>query len=108
VKKIFLRGIGRREFLKASLSGLALATLPRISLNCSSLLESSSIPARTICSGSREPVVSTVKIYSSSLSVFVSADIFAEFHLACSVPLPSRAYASSLLRCPGAKYAIGI
>jgi len=31
VKKIFLRGIGRREFLKASLSGLALATLPRIS-----------------------------------------------------------------------------
>ena len=31
MKKIFLRGIGRREFLKASLSGLALATLPRIS-----------------------------------------------------------------------------
>ena len=31
MKKIFLRGIGRREFLKASLSGLALATLPKIS-----------------------------------------------------------------------------
>jgi len=31
VKKIFLRGIGRREFLKASLSGLALATFPKIS-----------------------------------------------------------------------------
>jgi len=31
VKKIFLSGIGRRQFLKASLSGLALATLPRIS-----------------------------------------------------------------------------
>jgi len=31
VKKILLRGIGRREFLKASLSGLALATLPGIS-----------------------------------------------------------------------------
>ena len=77
-------------------------------MNCSSLLESSSIPARIILFGSREPVVSTVKTYSSSLSVFVSVDIFAEFHLACSVPLPSRAYASSLMRCPGAKYAIGI
>ena len=31
MKKIFLRGIGRREFLKASLSGLALATFPKIS-----------------------------------------------------------------------------
>ena len=31
MKKIFLSEIGRREFLKASLSGLALATLPRIS-----------------------------------------------------------------------------
>ena len=31
MKKIFLNGIGRREFLKASLSGLALATLPKIS-----------------------------------------------------------------------------
>ena len=48
-------------------------------MNSSSLLESSSIPARTICLGSREPVVSTVKICSSSLSVFVSTDIFAEF-----------------------------
>ena len=31
MKKIFLRGTGRREFLKASLSGLALVTFPRIS-----------------------------------------------------------------------------
>ena len=31
MKKIFLRGIGRRQFIKTSLSGLALATLPRIS-----------------------------------------------------------------------------
>ena len=31
MKKIFLRGIGRRDFLKASLSGLALATFPKIS-----------------------------------------------------------------------------
>ena len=31
MKKISLRGIGRRDFLKASLSGLALATLPGIS-----------------------------------------------------------------------------
>ena len=31
MKKIFLSGIGRREFLKASLSGLALATFPKIS-----------------------------------------------------------------------------
>ena len=31
MKKIFLSGIGRREFLKAALSGLALATLPKIS-----------------------------------------------------------------------------
>jgi len=77
-------------------------------LNSSNLLESSSIPDKIICFGSREPVVSTVKIHSSSLSVSVSTDIFAEFHLACSVPLPSRAYASSLIRCPGAKCAIGI
>ena len=77
-------------------------------MNSSSLLESSSIPARIICLGSREPVVSTVKIYSSSTSVCVTTDIFAEFHLACSVPLPSLAYASSLIRCPGAKCAIGI
>ena len=31
MKKIFINRIGRREFLKTSLSGLALATLPRIS-----------------------------------------------------------------------------
>jgi hypothetical protein len=31
LKKIFINRIGRREFLKTSLSGLALATLPRIS-----------------------------------------------------------------------------
>ena len=31
MKKIFINRIGRREFLKSSLSGLALATLPRIS-----------------------------------------------------------------------------
>ena len=31
MKKIFLSGIGRREFLKTSLSGLALVALPRIS-----------------------------------------------------------------------------
>ena len=31
MKKIFINRIGRREFLKASLSGLALATLPKIS-----------------------------------------------------------------------------
>ena len=31
VKKIFLKETGRREFLKTSLSGLALATLPGIS-----------------------------------------------------------------------------
>ena len=31
MKKIFLRGTGRREFLKASLSGLALITFPKIS-----------------------------------------------------------------------------
>ena len=61
-----------------------------------------------ICPGSREPVLSTVKIYPSFLSVLVSTDIFAEFHLACSVPLPSLAYASSLIRCPGAKCTIGI
>ena len=30
MKKIFINRIGRREFLKTSLSGLALATLPRI------------------------------------------------------------------------------
>ena len=56
-----------------------------------------------ICLGSREPAVSTVKTYSSVLSVFVSIDTLAEFHLECSVPLPSLAYASSLTRCPGAK-----
>ena len=31
MRKIFLRRTGRRQFLKASLSGLALAALPRIS-----------------------------------------------------------------------------
>ena len=31
MKKIFINKIGRREFLKTSLSGLALATLPGIS-----------------------------------------------------------------------------
>ena len=31
MKKIFINRIGRREFLKSSLSGLALATLPGIS-----------------------------------------------------------------------------
>ena len=31
MKKIFINRIGRREFLKTSLSGLALVTLPRIS-----------------------------------------------------------------------------
>ena len=58
--------------------------------------------------GSRAPVVSTVKTRSPSFLVFVSTEILAEFHLACSVPRPSLAYASNLIRCPGAKYAIGI
>ena len=31
MKKIFINRIGRRQFLKSSLSGLALVTLPRIS-----------------------------------------------------------------------------
>ena len=31
MKKIFINRIGRRQFLKTSLSGLALATLPGIS-----------------------------------------------------------------------------
>ena len=31
MKKIFINKIGRRQFLKTSLSGLALATLPGIS-----------------------------------------------------------------------------
>ena len=61
------------------------------------------MPAMIICLGSREPAVSTVKIYSSGLSVFASTDTFAEFHLECSVPLPSLAYASSLIRSHGAK-----
>ena len=31
MKKVFINKIGRRQFLKTSLSGLALATLPGIS-----------------------------------------------------------------------------
>jgi hypothetical protein len=33
MKKIFINRIGRRQFLKTSLSGLALATLPGISFS---------------------------------------------------------------------------
>jgi len=69
---------------------------------------SSSIPADTISIGSRAPVVSTVKRCSSFLSLSVNIETLAEFHLACSVPLPSLAYASSFTFCPGANCKIGI
>jgi len=63
-------------------------------LNSSKRFDNSSTLDTTICCGSREPVVSTVKILSSSLSDSVKVEILAEFHFACSVPLPSLAYAS--------------
>ena len=58
-----------------------------MSLNSTILLDTSSMPARMICSGANAPVDSTVRIFSFSLSESTSVDMFAEFHFACSVPL---------------------
>ena len=55
------------------------------------------MPARIIYFGSSAPVVSTVRICSSSLLVSVNVAIFDEFHFACSVPLPNLACASNLI-----------
>ena len=61
-----------------------------------------------MCFGFSAPVDSTVKILSSSLSDSVSVTIFAEFHFACSVPLPNLACASNFIDWPGASVTIGI
>ena len=47
-----------------------------------------------MCFALSEPVDSTVRILSSFFSESVNVAIFAEFHFACSVPLPNLAYAS--------------
>ncbi len=62
-----------------------------MSLNSPILFPSSSIPARIISSGFKEPVDSTVRILSSSLSVSTRVAMLDEFHFACSLPRPSLA-----------------
>ena len=62
-----------------------------IVLNSDNLIASCSTLDNMICFGSNAPVVSTVKIFSLSLSESVNVATFAEFHFACSVPIPNLA-----------------
>ena len=64
-----------------------------IVFNSDSLLDNCSTLDKIMCFGLSAPVDSTVKTLSSSFSVSVNVATFAEFHLACSVPLPNLAYA---------------
>ena len=68
-----------------------------IVLNSDNLLDNCSTLDNMMCFGLSAPVDSTVKSFSSSFSVSVNVTTFAEFHRACSVPLPNLAYASNFI-----------
>ena len=68
-----------------------------IVLNSDNLFDNCSTLDNMMCFGFNAPVDSTVKTFSSSFSVSVNVATFAEFHRACSVPLPNLACASNFI-----------